>query len=218
MSVDATLLLLLAVCCWVLLALQASLWPRWLQLAAPLALVALLLATGDLASHTSMASILQWAANPQRRQDLAALMLAETLLYGCQAICGAQGQSNWWWRLLSWLPLPSAMLMLFFAQVGVMLLVDGWDYQQLGWLCALSFVLVLAAISALLHWALPEMSVRHVLRVGLHGVQALAALWLARPALPPSVDPVPLWGERLAATACVVLALAAVGWWWQRRR
>ena len=154
MSIDATLLLLLAVCCWVLLALQASLWPRWLQLAAPLALVALLLATGDLASHTSMASILQWAANPQRRQDLAAH----------------------------------------------------------------SFALVLAAISALLHWALPEMSVRHVLRVGLHGVQALAALWLARPVLPPSVDPVPLWGERLAATACVVLALAAVGWWWQRRR
>ena len=30
MSIDATLLLLLAVCCWVLLALQASLWPRWL--------------------------------------------------------------------------------------------------------------------------------------------------------------------------------------------
>mgnify|MGYP000468305736 CR=1 FL=1 len=57
MSVDATLLLLLAVCCWVLLSLQASLWPRWLQLAAPLALVALLLATGDLASHTSMASM-----------------------------------------------------------------------------------------------------------------------------------------------------------------
>ena len=47
MSVDATLLLLLAVCCWVLLSLQASQWPRWLQLAAPLALVALLLLIQD---------------------------------------------------------------------------------------------------------------------------------------------------------------------------
>ena len=218
MSVDATLLLLLAVCCWVLLALQASLWPRWLQLAAPLGLVALLLATGDLASHTSLTSILQWAANPQRRQDLAALMLGEALLYGCQAIRGAQGQSNWWWRTLSGLPLPSALLMLFFAQVGVMLLVDGWDYQSLSGLCALAFVLLLATARALLHWALANVALRHVLRVGLHGLQALAALWLARPALAPSVDPVPLWGERLAATACVVLALAVIGWWWQRRR
>jgi hypothetical protein len=182
-----------------------------------LALAAALAASGELASRTSTAELLRWAASPQRRQDLAALLLAEALLFGSQAVRQAQGPVTRAWRWLGWLPPPSALLSLFFAQVAVMLLVDGWDYETLSWLCALGFAALLAAATALLRWALPDGATRAVLRVGLHGAQAAAGLWLARPAFQTAVDPVPLWGERLAVTAAVVAALAALGWWWQRR-
>ncbi|MFT3812721.1 MAG: hypothetical protein QM740_05025 [Acidovorax sp.] len=217
MSADGSILLLLAACCIVLAALQASAWPRPLQLAMALALAAALAASGELASRTSTAEILRWAASPQRRQDLAALLLAEALLFGSHAVRAAQGQATRWWRGLGWLPLPSALLSLFFAQVAVMLLVDGWDYGTLAWLCALGFALLLAAATALLRWALPDATTRCTLRVGLHGAQAVAGLWLARPAFQAAIDPVPLWGGRLAAVAAVAAALALVGWLLQRR-
>ena len=72
--------------------------------------------------------------------------------------------------------------------------------------------------SALLRWALPDAATRGVLRVGLHGAQAVAGLWLARPTFQIAIDPVPLWGDRLAILTAVVTALAALGWLLQRRR
>lgn len=218
MSLDASVLLLLAACCIILGVLQASGWPRPLQGAATLALVAALAASGELASRTSTTDILRWAASPQRRQDLAALLLAEALLFGSLAVRLAQGQATRWWRWLGWLPPPSALLSLFFAEVAVMLAIDGWDYDTLSWLCAPGFTLGLAAATALLHWALPDATARGALRVGLHGAQAAAGLWLARPAFQTAVDPVPLWGDRLAIVAAVVTVLATLGWLRQRRQ
>ena len=218
MSADGSILLLLAACCIALAALQAGDWPRPLQGAMALALVAALAASGELASRTSTADVLRWAASPQRRQDLAALLLAEALLFGSQAVRQAQGQTTRAWRWLGWLPPPSALLSLFFAQVAVMLLVDGWDYATLSWLCAGGFAALLATATAWLRWALPDETARCALRVGLHAAQALAGLWLARPALQAAVGPVPLWGGRLAIVAAVVAVVAALGWLLQRRR
>lgn len=218
MSLDGSVLLLLAACCMVLAALQASEWPRPLQAVMVLALAGALAASGELASRTSTAEILRWVASPQRRQDLSALLLAEALLFGSQAVRAAQGQPTRWWRWLGWLPPPSALLSLFFAQVTVMMVIDGWDYGTLAWLCALVFALLLAAATALLRWALPDAATRGVLRVGLHGAQAVAGLWLARPTFQIAIDPVPLWGDRLAILTAVVTALAALGWLLQRRR
>ncbi|MPM59766.1 hypothetical protein SDC9_106612 [bioreactor metagenome] len=99
-----------------------------------------------------------------------------------------------------------------------MLLVDGWDYETLAWLCGVGFAVGMCAVTALMGWALPERSLRCTLRVGLHAAQAIAALWLARPAIQAAVDPMPLWGERLAVVAMAVAALAGLGWVLQRRR
>ena len=218
MNLDGGIGLLLAACCLAIAALQAVEWPRPLQAALAVALVAALVASGELASRTSAAELLRWAASPQRRQDLAALLLAEALLFGSQAVRMAQGPLTRAWRWLGRLPPPSALLALFFAQVAVMLGVDGWDYGTLSWLCALGFTAVLAVATALLHWALPDAVARCALRVGLHGAQAAAGLWLARPAFQAAIDPVPLWGPRLATVAAVVAVLAALGWLLQRRR
>ncbi|MBS7781416.1 hypothetical protein, partial [Acidovorax sp. CCYZU-2555] len=116
-----------------------------------------------------------------------------------------------------WVP-PSALLTLFFAQVAVMLSVDGWDYATLAWLSAAGLAALLAAFVALARLVLPERGLRCALRVGLHGAQAAAGLWLARPAFAAAIDPVPLWGERLALLAASVAALVACGWLLQRRR
>lgn len=221
MSWDGGILVLLAACSIALAALLASEWPRPWQVAMALGLAAALLASGELASRTSMAEILRWAASPQRRQDLAALLLAEALLFGSQAVQAAQteqGQAARGWRWLGWLLPPSALLSLFFAQVAVMLLVDGWDYGALAGLCALGFAPALVAAAVLLRWALPDAATRCALRVSLYGAQALAGLWLARPGFQAAIGPMPLWGGRLAIVAAVVALLAALGWLLQRRR
>ncbi|MFT4102626.1 MAG: hypothetical protein QM674_16650 [Burkholderiaceae bacterium] len=217
MNADGGIWLLLATCSLVIAALQAADWRaplRWTMLAAG---VLALAASGELASRTSPADLLRWAASPQRRQDLAALLLAEALLFGSHAARLARGRASGLWRALDGPP-PSALLALFFAQVAVMLRVDGWDYGTLSWLCAVGFALILAAASGLLRRALPDEIARGTLRVGLHAVQAMAGLWLARPAFQAPVDPVPLWGERLAVLAATVAALVALGWLLQRRR
>jgi len=221
MNVDGSILLLLVACCIVLFALQAAEWGRAHQCGVALALAVALHASGELASRTSAAEILRWVSSPQRRQDLAALLLAEALLFGSHAVRLAQAQEaalSGWWRRLGWLPPPSALLSLFFAQVAVMLLVDGWDYDTLAWLCGAGFALLLCLAVALLGWALPERPLRCTLRVGLHAAQAVAALWLARPAMQALVDQVPLWGGRLVWVAVIVAALAAVGLLLQRLR
>lgn len=218
MSADAGVLMLLMACCITLAALQAVEWPRPLQAAMTLAVVAALVASGEAASRTSTAELLHWAALPQRRQDLAALLLAESLLFGSVAVRQAQGALTGVLRWLGWLPLPTALLALFAAQVSVMLWVDGWDYATLSWWCAVGFAALLVAAAALLRRALPHLDTRCALRVGLHAAQAVAGLWLARPALHPVSDPVPFWGERLATVAAVVLVLACAGWALQRRR
>lgn len=218
MNLDGSMLLVLAACCIVLAALQAADWPRALRWTMALALLAALAASGELASRTSTAEILRWAASPQRRQDLAALLLVEALLLSSQAVHLAQGQDTRWWRWLGWLPPPSALLSLYFAQVAVMLLVDGWDYGTLAWFSALGFVAFLTVATALLRWALPACTTRCVLRVGLHGTQSMAGLWLARPAFQTAIDPIPLWGTRLAMVAVVVIVVAGLGWLLQRRR
>ena len=127
MSADAGVLMLLMACCITLAALQSDEWPRPLQAAMTLAVVAALVASGEAASRTSTAELLHWAALPQRRQDLAALLLAESLLFGSVAVRQAQGALTGVLRWLGWLPLPTALLALFAAQVSVMLWVDGWD-------------------------------------------------------------------------------------------
>lgn len=218
MSTDGSILLMLAACCMVLAALQANEWPRPLQAAMVLALAGALAASGELASRTSTAEILRWVASPQRRQDLAALLLAEALFFGSQAVRAAQGEVTRWWHWLGLLPPPSVLMTLFFAQVAVMMLVDGWDYGALAWLCALFFAFLLVVVAALLRWALPDTETRSALRVGLHGAQAVAGLWLARPLFQIAIDPVPLWADRLAILTAVVTVLAALGWLLQRRR
>ena len=218
MSLDAGVVLVLAACCLALAALQIADAPRRVQWALGLALFAALVASGELASRTSPSEILRWAAAAQRRQDLAALLLAEALLFGSQALRLAQGDAARGLVWAGWWVPPSALLTLFFAQVAVMLSVDGWDYATLAWLSAACLAALLAALVALARLALPERGLRCALRVGLHGAQATAGLWLARPAFAAAIDPVPLWGERLALLAASVAALAACGWLLQRRR
>lgn len=216
MSLDGSVLLLLLVCCIAIAAFQAAEWPRSVQLAMALALAAALTASGEIASRTSAAEIVRWAASPQRRQDLAALLLIEALLFGSQAVRLMQTQEK---QITGWLPPPSGLLSLFFAQVAVMLFVDGWDFGTLSWLCGLGFAGMLVAAGVLLRWALPDPATRCELRVALHGAQALAGLWLARPVFQATIDPVPLWGERLAMVVAIVAVLAGLGWilqrWWR---
>ncbi|MFT3801766.1 MAG: hypothetical protein QM766_11150 [Burkholderiaceae bacterium] len=217
MNADGGIWLLLAACSLVIAALQAADWRAPLRWAMVAAGVLALAASGELASRTSPADLLRWAASPQRRQDLAALLLAEALLFGSHAARLARGRATGLWHALDGPP-PSALLALFFAQVAVMLRVDGWDYGTLSWLCAVGFALILAAASGLLRRALPDTTMRAVVRLGLHGTQAAAALWLARPVLQPRADPMPLWGDRLAILGAAVAALVVLGWLLQRRR
>ncbi|MBY4897124.1 hypothetical protein [Cupriavidus sp. AU9028] len=218
MSASATVLMLLAACCLALALVQAAEWRRPLLLALSVAIGGALAASGELASQTSMASLLHWASEPARRLDLAALLLAEALLFGAHAVRTAQGEAGLAWRLLGLLPPPSLLLSLFLALVGLMLTVDGIDFAVLSWLFALASAAGFAVGAWWLRWALPDAALRGALRVGLHGVQAAAGLWLARPPFPPAVDPVPWFGDRLAVTGAAIALLAVVGWVRQRRQ
>lgn len=218
MSGSGAVSMLLAACCMALALVQAADW-RWpLLLAVSVAIGGALVISGDLASQTSMASLLRWASEPARRQDLAALLLGEALLFGAQAARIAQGQAGLAWRLLGLLPPPSLLLSLFLGQVALMLTVDGIDFEVLSWLFAIASAAAFVAGAWWLRRALPDAALRGVLRVGLHGVQAAAALWLARPQFPPAVDPVPWFGDRLAMAAACIVFLAVLGWLLQRRR
>lgn len=218
MNTDAVVLLLLAVCCVAAAVAQAAEWRPIMMWPAAIVLAASLIVSGELASRTSLAEVVRWAATFQRRQDLAALLLAEALLFGSHAVRLAQGDASTVWRRLGTLPPPSFLLALFFAQVGVMLTVDGLDYGALSWSCAIAFALVFAAATISLRWVLRDTLPRSVLRVGLYGAQVIAGIWLARPPFVARVDPVPLWGDRLATVTVLVTALVLLGWLLQRRR
>ncbi|KAF1043004.1 hypothetical protein [Xylophilus sp.] len=222
MSATSAGLALLASCWLVLSMAQAAEWRMggWAGFAAVLALALWL--SGDAASRTSIAAVSAWAADAERRLDLSALLLAEALLFGAQAIMTAQAQTlaeaSRWWRWLGALPSPSLLLTLFFAQVVVMLSVDGVDFRLLSAGCAVLFPLAFVAGSWGLRRALPDVLMRSGLRLALHAVQVGAGIWLARPAALAAADPLPsaigVQGLALAAEIATVMGL---GWLLQRR-
>lgn len=115
----------------------ARAWPSWLPVAwhwpwpwprlrsgasggAGFAVALALWLSGEVAGRTSTAVVSTWAADPECRLDLSALLLAEALLFGAQAIVIAQARTcaevGRWWRWLGALPPPSLLLTLFFAR------------------------------------------------------------------------------------------------------
>src|SRR5690606_26789245 len=121
-----------------------------------LVLVIALILAGEAASRTSVAELSLWLSEPQRRLDLAALLLVEALIFGSQAIAATQGRQNLGWRVLGSLPPPSLMIALFLAQVWAMLAIDGVDFEILAWGCAVVFAILFAIGAALLRGLLPD--------------------------------------------------------------
>ncbi|MBV8036122.1 hypothetical protein [Roseateles sp.] len=212
MSPDSAVVLLLGLCCAAVAAVQAGDWHRRWLISVAAMLAAGLIIESDMASRTSLADAMRWASSPQRRQDLAALLLAEALLFGGLAVRQAQADMGLAWRALGALPPPSLLLTLFLVQVLVMLSIDGIDYAVLSWPFGGACALLFTAAALGVRKVLPSTALRASLRVALHGVQAAAGLWLARPAFAAGVDPTPPWGERLAVVAAIAAALAAAGW------
>lgn len=216
MSATGAFLAALLLCCVVLGMAQAAELRRL-----PLALLAaglamMLVLTGELASRTSLAQVAAWASDSQRRLDLSALLLAEALFYMTQALLMAQGDASVRWRWLNCLPAPSLLLSAFLAQVLWMLSIDGVSYSVLSWICALLVALFFMGGALLLRWALPQRLMRTGLRLWLHTAQVAAALWLARPLVLGTADPLPAAGHSLLILAAFVAGLAAVGWALQR--
>jgi len=210
------LLLIVALACIVLAMAQLAGLARWQLGAIALTLAVCLVAAGDAASHTSLAALGQWLAVPQRRLDLAALLLIEALLYSQQALAAAQGRSNHLTRLLAAIPPPSLLIVLFLALVWAMLEIDGIDYEALTAAVAVLFPAALIAGAVLLHRLLPDILMRTGLRLVLHGAQLGAGLWLARPVQHASQFKTYAMWDRLGVVVLIVLVLMAVGWLWQR--
>ncbi len=217
MNFSSLLPLILGMAC-VLLAMaqMAELKPRGLAVVS-LALAAVLALTGETASRISVAELAQWLAVPQRRQDLAALLLIEALVFGNQAIVTVQGRTTGLWRALRYVPPPSLPLALFLVQAWAMLAIDGADFNVLAWGVAVVATLLFSGGARLLHALLPDPLMRTGLRLWLHGVQMGAALWLARPPQPPVVSHTPALWDRLGLLMMIVIGLMALGRLWQRR-
>jgi hypothetical protein len=217
MTLSNGLPLVLGMACVALaMAQMASLSPSRIA-AVALALAIALALAGEAASRVSMAELDHWLSVPQRRLDLAALLLVEALVFGNQAIATAQDRTTLRWRVLGLVPPPSMLIALFLAQVWAMLVVDGVDFGTLAWESAL----VLAGLFALGAWALrvllPNPVMRTGLRLWLHAAQVGAGLWLARPLAAPGSSPTSAMWDRLAIVALIVISLMALGWLWQRR-
>jgi len=177
-----------------------------------------LLAIGNTASQTSLAALGKWLALPQRRLDLAALLLIEALLYSQQAIASAQPYLNRYWRMLAAIPPPSLLIVLFLALVWTMLNIDGIDFSVLTWACALAFPLLLLAGAWLLQRLLPDVLMRTGLRLCLHAAQLVAGLWLARPVQQAAQFETQAMWERLGLIMIMVAVLMLLGWCWQQRQ
>jgi len=214
---DALLLVLAMACIVLAMAQMAGLGAVRTGLMTLLPALALL-GLGHIASHTSLAALGQWLALPQRRLDLAAVLLIEALLYSHQAIASSQGQTSRVWRLLALVPPPSLLIVLFLAEVWTMLEIDGIDFSVLTWACALLFPLALLAGATLLHRLLPDPLMRTGLRLCLHAAQLAAGLWLTRPVQQAVQFQTPAMWDRLALLLMLALILMLLGWCWQRRQ
>jgi hypothetical protein len=217
MNGTGALLAVLAVCCMLAAMVQLAELKRVALVGMACGLALGLLLAGELASRTSMAEVSAWASHPQRRLDLSAVLLGEALLFGSQAIAIAQGATGFWWRLLGAVPAPSLLLTLFFAQVAVMLSIDGVNYDVLSWCCAIGLPLLFGLGVWLLRGVLPDIVMRSGLRLVLYGMQAGAGLWLARPPAPAVPDPLAPLGRPGWIAVAVVVGLIFVGWALQRR-
>lgn len=218
MSGDAVVLLLLAVCCTLLCVLQAAEWRGWLRVTLAIGVCVALIALGDLASHTSTATLLDWLRSPSRRQDLAALLLIEAALFGAHAMRVAQATDTRAWRLLGCMPPPSFLLVAFFGQVVLLLNVDGWDYASLSLAYGICTAVIWLAAVIAARWLLPDSTLRALVRIALHVAEVVMGLWLARPVFAVAIEPTPVHGARLAMLAAASAALALIGWLWQSRR
>lgn len=217
MNLVQLFVLMLAAVCLVLAAAQMSaLRPRGLMVLA-VAMGGGVLMTGEVAGGTSLAEVVSWVSDPQRRLDLSALLLLEALVFGGQALAVAQDGAGLKWRIVGACPPPSLLAILFFGQVAAMLAVDGLDYDLVSWICAMAFAGLFVSSACLLRWLLPDRLMRSGLRVVLHIAQAAIGLWLARPAQALPADPMPAMWARLGVVAAAVLVFMALGWFWQRR-
>jgi len=217
MSLSNVLLLVLGLSCIVLaMAQMASLGAARLCLVA-LVLAIALISVGEAASRTSVADLSQWLSAPQRRMDLAALLLIEALIFGNQAIAAVQRRQTLRWKLLGGIPPPSLLIALFLAQVWTMLAIDGIDFEMLAWGCAVMCAVMFSIGASLLRGLLPDPLMRTGLRLWLHGVQVAAGLWLARPDRDAAASPTPAMWDRLGLVAVIVIIFMALGWFWQRR-
>lgn len=211
------LLVVLVICCLTLATVQAAEWgwPQLLITVAALTVASIL--CGELASRTSVADVTRWLQQPQRRLDLAALLLVEVVLYGTQAVEIAQRGARPLWRALDALPAPSLLLTLFGLQVAAMLLVDGVSFAALSVVYSAGLAVLAVATVRLMRWLLPDTMLRSGLRLLLYAMQASIAVWLAQPLLTAPVDPVAAMATRLSILLAIAVALAVLGWTLQRR-
>jgi hypothetical protein len=216
MNGDAVALLVLWACCISLMVVQAAGWPRTYLVSFSIAVACGMYALGEAASYTSVAKVLQWASDAHRRQDLSALVLVEAVLFGTRALHLAQGDTRSGWRCLDYMPMPSFALALFGGQVMLMLSVDGLDFDFVALLGGVVVALAVSCAASGVRASI-DSSMRSVLRVGLHGIVATSAIWLARGPASAAVDPTPLQTDRLMVVVAAVTGLVLVGALWQRQ-
>ncbi len=220
MTVTATttmLLVVLGALSIVLAVAQLSELSRRSIVVTSLLLGACIVMSSDLASHTSLALAGRWVNDPQRRQDIAVLLLLESLLLGMQAIVINRAHCGRAWRWAGSVPPPSLLISLYFLQVWGMLRIDGVDYNALSW----GFAIVVAGLFMLavtsVRVLLPERLSRSCFRLSLYVMQVVAAIWLARPVRAPVQDEVPIMLQPLLVVVAITVLLMALGWIWQRR-
>lgn len=217
-SVTTTVILVLLGALSIILAVvQLSELSRRGVLVTAIALAACIVMSSDLASHTSLAVAGRWVDDPLRRQDIAVLLLLESLLFGSQAIAVNTPRCGRAWRWIGSLPPPSFLISLHFLQVWVMLQIDDMDYNRLSW----GFAVVVASLSMVAATAvralLAQRLARSCLRLSFYVMQVGAAIWLARPVRAPVHDDVPVTLQPLLVVVAITVLLMALGWIWQRQ-
>ncbi len=219
MSVDSLAMLMAMLCVLSLLhgIVQLSLQRPITILLTVLCFTLWIILSSETAAHTSFAQVVKWASEPERRQDIAALMIVESLLLGSQAVAAASDRSPTAWQWAGKIPPPSLFAALYFLQLWLMLSIDGIDYASLSWGFAAVFIGLFVPAVFVAGKLLTSCVSRSCVRLCLYVTQAGIAIWLTRPSQLPMADKVSLKTGPLLVVATLTGLFMALGWVWQRR-
>ncbi len=219
MSVDSLAMLMAMLCVLSLVhgIVQMSLQRPITILLTVLCFALWIILSSEMAAYTSLAQVVAWASNPERRQDIAALMILESLLLGSQAVAAASDRCPTAWQWAGKIPPPSLFATLYFMQLWLMLSIDGIDYASVSWVFASVFIGLFIPAVFVVRKLLTSSVSRSCIRLGLYATQAGIAIWLTRPSHLPMADKVSLKTGPLLVVATLAVLFMALGWIWQRR-